>query len=328
MIVHTDDMPAVQVPSPEERTPRLPPNYELPAEIMNFEPEFNSLQEVREAPMPDRLKRLIGYADYMNKITVEQIPDLEQMMKEQEFKEVFVELLIVAEHVCPPTQSLAKIYSHFNIAVDLIVRTEVYYPQFLDDAGIPDIDMASDPVDVETYKMFQNDNLEGIIAAEKAGKWRIGMMFSLEESPVPELIDKSTNLLDCAAFYGASKCFEYLVDHGESFTEFTPIFAVIGGKWDIVDTTLLHNDDAFDQHECLIAAILYHRHDFFDWLIDGHCELENTDIYHAIQSRNYLVFYACLLKFKELDETDLDCMIKWENTGLIKLCEEDFGIKI
>lgn len=67
---------------------------------------------------------------------------------------------------------------------------------------------------------------------------------------------EGVNLIDFAAFFGALKCFKYLLLNGFEFSSNSFSFAICGG------------DKKCQSKGSLFSAIQFHRHDIFNWLIE------------------------------------------------------------
>ncbi|OHT13230.1 hypothetical protein TRFO_16669 [Tritrichomonas foetus] len=93
---------------------------------------------------------------------------------------------------------------------------------------------------------------------------------------IPPFLQNMPTIIQCAAFYGAIKCFKYLFLNGADLTMKDGLsrsvvhFAVAGGNLEIIH--LLEQQNAsFD--DTLQYTAQFHRHEIFMWIIDKHPKL-------------------------------------------------------
>ncbi|OHS95321.1 hypothetical protein TRFO_38572 [Tritrichomonas foetus] len=78
--------------------------------------------------------------------------------------------------------------------------------------------------------------------------------------------ERNVKLIDFAAFFGSIKCFKFLMLNDFDFSiHQTFVYAVCGGMSEIVH---LCEEKKCEIKGSLLASVQFHRHDFFDWLID------------------------------------------------------------
>ena len=81
-------------------------------------------------------------------------------------------------------------------------------------------------------------------------------------------ISEQINYLCYCAFYGSSKCFDFLIANKAQYSSDLVLFAVAGGNVHIIHQCEYLDLD-FKRKNVLVLAIKYHQNDVCDWLIES-----------------------------------------------------------
>lgn len=108
-------------------------------------------------------------------------------------------------------------------------------------------------------------------------------------------------LLDLAAYFGASKCFNYLIDKkGFTIADKTSKRAIIGGNFDILARCQRENGKV---GVYINSAVQMCRNDVIDWILKNCKEHSEVSFYSAIHYHNIEAIYYCL-SHKEITPVD------------------------
>ena len=98
--------------------------------------------------------------------------------------------------------------------------------------------------------------------------------------------DETHSITSFAAYYGAIKCFRYLIEEKCSFEEETPQYAALGGNIEIVS---LCRDQGYSLYGCLKGAVQANHKELANWLLKN-VGYEPVDIAKCIKSCNTAAF--------------------------------------
>ena len=120
-----------------------------------------------------------------------------------------------------------------------------------------------------------------------------GRFYVKEDTPIYKVnADTNPTFLEVAAFFGATKCFKYLIQNGNEITDELPYYAIAGGNQEIIEY-LKNNGCSFDSPECLDTSIMFHRYELMEWIYSI------TPEKHIVpnipfNAQNYRVFFFSL----------------------------------
>lgn len=301
---------------------------DLPTEITRPTIPIQSLQDFKNIRAPTFLLQLINLAEMMINIDETNKRVIEETIGiGSELMQPLIELLVVADKAAATDKQkrlLAELQNYYQITDEEIIRADVNYPEYIEEADTADVEAGRISTDDEILKMMWNDDIEGVRKAFQEGKW--------DPKEMRELVDGGyedtgieVSYLDIFAQYGSAKCFRFAMANGTEFTTYTAACSIMGGNLEIIRLVHMNRPGDFEtDHSCLAIAILFHRQAVIDWLIELGQRLEPEDIQHAIKGRNYLVFLACLVKFQKITHKDLMMMVEKHNSGLLELTLKHF----
>ena len=119
--------------------------------------------------------------------------------------------------------------------------------------------------DVDAFQTFVTDNF-----IDKSKSMQLTIF---------EGTQKEITFIDYSAFCGSVKCFKYLFLEKVPITQATLTYAVQGGNYEIIrilDQNKGYKDDCFNSMK---SAIVYHRNDIFDWLLENSSD---TEFFHLV----------------------------------------------
>lgn len=82
-------------------------------------------------------------------------------------------------------------------------------------------------------------------------------------------MNKKSTLVEYAAFFGAVKCFKYLMLNGAKYPRYVFEIAIAGGNSEIIHL-IEQNESFFISNNSAYNGILFHRQDIFEWLISNY----------------------------------------------------------
>ncbi|OHT07201.1 hypothetical protein TRFO_01348 [Tritrichomonas foetus] len=108
--------------------------------------------------------------------------------------------------------------------------------------------------------------------------------------------------LEYAAGHSAIKCFRFFLLNNFPYSEdFLPIFAVIGGNWEIIQ---LCKQKGCEFKDCLKYSIYYHRYEITDWIVSNYYDSIYPRMDSCIGFWNIHYF---------VDSLEYDCDLKYES---------------
>lgn len=84
-------------------------------------------------------------------------------------------------------------------------------------------------------------------------------------------MNKKSTLVEYAAFFGAVKCYKYLMLNGAKYPRYVFEIGIAGGNSEIIHL-IEQNESFFLSNNSAYNAILFHRLDIFEWLVSNHPE--------------------------------------------------------
>ena len=129
--------------------------------------------------------------------------------------------------------------------------------------------------------------------------------FSLEEK----------SLITTAAFYGSLKCFKYLLENEAKMDLTTSEAAIQGGNREIID---LCQEKGCDCTNFLQAAVISHRDDLFEWIIES-TNCTEASLYDCVRTVNYraLLYYV---QNQKMSESEISPLCMAAQMGIQSMC--------
>ena len=158
--------------------------------------------------------------------------------------------------------------------------------------------------DIETLKNYRD-----VLENETIHINIINMLFAKEEATKLEL----------CAYFGAAKCFKYLLKT-EEIKENACRYAVAGGNKEIIN---ICKKKGLEFKNCINVAVAYHRHDLFQWLNEDHDE-ETVTLNNCIEYLNIPAFFFYLNKGADINKVQEDGSLPLHHAvhkGLCRLSE-------
>lgn len=159
----------------------------------------------------------------------------------------------------------------------------------------------------DIYKIYPKDSLKNIIFYDDIEKFK-----GLQDLDI--MIDETYSLIDYCARCGAVKCFDYLLEKGQKFTDETMENAFIGNNTEIIHKC---ETKCFVSTRCLMNCIENHHNITAKYVQEKYAldfPWESTLMYYNFQS-----FFAKLSSSKTIDDRD-----QYGKTALMAACEYGF----
>lgn len=128
--------------------------------------------------------------------------------------------------------------------------------------------------DVDSLQKFISDpsfKPNSMIKPSIYERFSLMNVFKKERKDDPE---NGIKFIDFAAFFGALKCFKYLLLNGFEFSEMSFNYAICGGISEIIH---ICEEKKCQSKGSVFYAIQFHRHDILNWLIDTKGENINEE---------------------------------------------------
>jgi ankyrin repeat protein len=152
------------------------------------------------------------------------------------------------------------------------------------------------------------------LSAHPLFKFDIEIFISPFDLPV-DVKSQAQSLLSVSAFYGALKCFKFLLLNGCRVSASVCEFSVKGGSLEVIR---ISEQEGGDFTHCLPASVSYMRNDIADWLLQNF-EVGKFSFADCIASANF----ACIL-YLLADEADVNQSFAHGQTPLILSSEKGF----
>ncbi|OHT01640.1 hypothetical protein TRFO_31526 [Tritrichomonas foetus] len=103
--------------------------------------------------------------------------------------------------------------------------------------------------------------------------------------------ERKLSMLDYASYFGSLDIFKYLLLNNAEISQFTPIYAVIGGNSEIMH--ILEDSKVIFTSKCMKKAIKYHRNNIFNYLHETiGISLEKEHIKSCLKYLNFEALYS------------------------------------
>lgn len=133
-------------------------------------------------------------------------------------------------------------------------------------------------------------------------------------------IEKSDlTLIEYSAYYGSLNIFKFLLMNSVTFSKKLPLYAVVGGNYEIIHI-LEKNDEIKFTQESIEIAVLFHRNELVEYLRENYnLQIDSKCFNQSIISRNSECFKNYFIENKiELDRNEIMKILKniFENNAV------------
>ena len=133
------------------------------------------------------------------------------------------------------------------------------------------------------------------------------LIFITHSRNINETIKNEISLLCFAAFYGSSKCFNFLILNNADVTNNLGNYAIAGGNHEIINYL---EENKIQLDDCFLTCIRYHRNPYIDWLMDRY-EIEPISLIECLQYCNEGYLLYCLETIEDLDQESIKSTLQY-----------------
>ena len=196
---------------------------------------------------------------------------------------------VVAEKICDLIE-LSKCTDHASKIINHAIAIRPCKTKLLLDiaASVSEkknirLKLISSPFTEPLPQFLVDDDVEGLkkfLIPEKCVTVRLNKVYE------GHFEQENISIMKACALFGAVKCFKYLFDGIEDFSEYTRVYAIAGGNEEIIR---LIEEKGVSFEDCLLVAMIYHRFNLYEWIQSKYSE-QILPFDKCIMFYNYPIF--------------------------------------